>query len=96
MVAVSICFMTLAYVILRRIIDDGFMGRKVGRNWSSFVLKQYFRVFLAELESHVRTVGYHGENLMSGIRRSGPLCAAMILAVLLLSLNTFWSENRRL
>jgi len=89
MLAVLIYFMTLVYVICCRIIDDGFMGRKLGKNWASFVLNQYFGVSLAELESHIRTVGYQGEILISGIRRSGPLCAAIILAVLLLSLNTF-------
>jgi len=52
-------------------------------------LNQYFGVSLAELESHVRTVGYQGEIFISGIRRSGPRCAAMILAVLLQTLNTF-------
>jgi len=67
------------------------MSRKLGRNWSSFVLNQYFGVYLAGVASHVRTVGYQGEILISGIRRSCPLCAAMILA-----LNTFWSGNRRL
>jgi hypothetical protein len=89
MLAVLICFMTLVYVICRRITDEGFMNRKLGMNWCSFVLKQYFRVSQAEFWSHVRTVDYQGENLISGIRGSGPLHAAMILAVLLLSLNTF-------
>jgi hypothetical protein len=57
------------------------MSRKLGRNWSSFVLNQYIGVSLAGDESHVRTVGYQVEILISGNRRSCPLCAAMILAL---------------
>jgi len=64
MLAVLICFMTLVYVICRRITDDGFMSRKLGRNWSSFILKQYFGVSLAELENNVRPVDYQGKNLL--------------------------------